>query len=144
METQALLQTLLLYHEAFAENDVARRLDLLCRSMTVDAQIWGPKRVFAGYEEISEKIEGFHKNWPGCRLALTTGFNTFLNTAHFGAAIIGSDGETRAVGRSVIELASDGRIQRVLPLWEELPPLPAGWSPHFAPSQQPSSKSTKQ
>ena len=141
MEQQELLQTLVLYHEAFAEDDVARRLDLLSRSMTPDAQIWGPKRVFAGYEEISDKIDGFHKNWPGCRLALTTGFNTFLNTAHLGAAIIGSDGTVKAVGRSVIEFASDGRIQRVLPLWEELPPLPAGWPAHFAPSQQPSAKS---
>lgn len=132
---QTLLRTLVLYHEAFAERYVARRLDLLARSMTPDAQIWGPKRVFAGYGEISEKIEGFHKNWPGYRLALTTGFNTFLNTAHLGCAIIGSDGAVRAEGRSVIELADDGRIQRVLPLWEELPPLPAGWPPQFAPNR---------
>lgn len=140
MEQQALLQTLILYHEAFAENDAARRLELLSRSMTPDAQIWGPKRVFAGYEQISEKIEGFHRNWPDCRLALTTGFNTFLNTVHLGIAIIASDGAIRAVGRSVIEIANDGRIQRVLPLWEELPPLPADWPVHFAPSQQPSAK----
>lgn len=135
-QQQAVLRTLVMYHEAFAEHDATRRRDLLARSMTPDAQIWGPKRVFAGYEEISEKIEGFHKNWPGCRLALATGFNAFLNTMHLGCAIIGSDGAVRAVGRSVIELADDGRIQRVLPLWEELPPLPAGWPPHFAPNQR--------
>ena len=135
MDHQALLETLIVYHEAFAERDAARRLELLARSMTPNAEIWGPKRVFAGYEAISEKIEGFHDNWPECRLALTTGFNTFLNTAHLGIAIIGSDGAVRASGRSVIEFADDGRIQRVLPLWEALPPLPVGWPAQFAPSK---------
>jgi hypothetical protein len=135
MEHQSLLKTLIAYHEAFAERDAARRLELLGRSMTPNAEIWGPKRVFAGYEAISEKIEGFHGNWPDCRLALTTGFNTFLNTAHLGIAIIGADGAVRASGRSVIEFADDGRIQRVLPLWEALPPLPTGWPEQFAPSK---------
>ena len=135
MDHQALLETLIVYHEAFAERDAARRLELLARSMTPNAEIWGPKRVFAGYEAISEKIEGFHDNWPECRLALATGFNTFLNTAHLGIAIIGSDGAVRASGRSVIEFADDGRIQRVLPLWEALPPLPVGWPEQFAPSK---------
>ena len=124
MDHQALLETLIVYHEAFAEREVDRRLELLARSMTPNAEIWGPKRFFAGYEAISEKIAGFHRNWPACRLALTTGVNTFLNTAHLGCAIIGSDGIVRANGRSVIEFADDGRIQRVSPLWEPLPPLP--------------------
>jgi hypothetical protein len=136
MDHQALLETLIAYHEAFAERDAARRLELLARSMTPDAEIWGPKRVFAGYEAISRKIEGFHENWPECRLALTTGFNTFLNTVHLGIAIIGPDGTVRATGNSVIELAGDGRIQRVLPLWEALPPLPADWPAQFAPKDQ--------
>jgi hypothetical protein len=134
MDHQTILETLIVYHEAFAERDAYRRLALLARSMTPNAEIWGPKRVFAGYEEISSKIEGFHEHWPECRLALTTGFNTFLNTAHLGIAIIGPDGAVRASGRSVIELAGDGRIQRVFPLWEVLPPLPADWPEQFAPS----------
>jgi hypothetical protein len=136
MDQQSILKTLVAYHEAFAERDTARRLDLLARSMTPDAEIWGPKRVFAGYAAISEKIAGFHVNWPGCRLGLTTGLNIFLNTAHLGCALIGSDGTVRASGRSVIEFADDGRIQRVLPLWEALPALPADWPEQFAPTKQ--------
>lgn len=134
MDEQSILATLIAYHEAFAERDIARRLDLLAHSMTPDAEIWGPKRIFAGYAAISEKITGFQGNWPGCRLGLTTGFNIFLNTVHLGCALIGPDGTVRASGRSVIEFADDGRIQRVLPLWEALPPLPAGWPAQFAPT----------
>lgn len=101
--------------------------------MTPDAQIWGPQRVFAGYQEISEKIEGFHNNWPECRLVLATGLNTFLNVARLGTAIVGTDGAIRAAGHALIELADDGRIQRVIPFWEPLPLLPADWPAHLAP-----------
>lgn len=135
MDHQAVLNTLIAYHEAFAEQDAARRLELLARAMTPTAEIWGPKRVFGGYEAISGKIKAFHDNWPACRLALTNGFNTFLNTAHLGIAIIGPDGAVRASGSAVIEFADNGRIQRVLPLWEPLPPLPAGWPEQFAPGE---------
>jgi len=93
MDHQSLLKTLIPYHEAFAERDVALRLELLGRSITPDAEIWGPKRVFAGYKAI---------------------------------------------------FADDGRIQRVLPLWEVLPPLPTGWPERFAPSKHPGTPSAAQ
>lgn len=120
------------YYEAFAERDEGRRMELLRQSMTETAQIWGPNRLFSGHEQIAEKIAGFHKNWPGCRLVLDTGLNIFLNSARVGGAIVGPDGAVRALGQAVIELAPDGRIQRVLPFWDPLPPLPSGWPAQLA------------
>ena len=132
MEESALLAPLATYLEAFAEYDPVRRGELLARCLTADAEIWGPKCVFAGYAAISEKIAGFHKNWPGCRLVLATGFNTFGNVARFGGAIVGPDGSVSASGQSVIELAEDGRIYRVIPFWDALPPIPESWPQHLA------------
>jgi hypothetical protein len=126
------LRALKPYYEAFAELDLDLRLRLLHTAMTPDAEIWGPKRVFAGYDEISEKIDGFHINWPGCRLLLATGLNIFLNSARIGGVIVGPDGAVRAQGHALIELAADGRIQRVIPFWDALPPLPDGWPRHLA------------
>ena len=120
------------YYQAFAEQDEGRRMELLKASMTETAEIWGPKRLFCGYQEISEKIAGFHKNWPGCRLVLDTGLNIFLNSARVGGAIVGPDGAVRALGEAVIELAPDGRIQRVLPFWDPLPSLPNSWPVELA------------
>lgn len=127
MDDLQFLSALKPYYEAFAEHDESRRLQLLGAALTPDAEIWGPKRVFAGYEQISEKIAGFHQNWPGCRLVLASGLNIFLNIARLCGAIVGPDGEVRARGDALFELAPDGRIQRVIPFWEELPPLPASW-----------------
>jgi len=127
MDESQFLSALKPYYEAFAEQDEGRRMKLLSEAMTPDAEIWGPQRVFAGYEQISQKIAGFHQNWPGCRLVLATGLNIFLNSARLGGDIVGSDGVVRAQGEALIELAQDGRIQRVIPFWEPLPPLPADW-----------------
>lgn len=132
METSAFIAPLKLYHEAFAELDPARRGDLLVRCLTEEAQIWGPKRVFAGYAAISEKIEGFHKNWPGARLVLASGLYIFGNLARFAIALVSSDGTVAASGEAVIELAQDGRIFRVIPFWEALPPIPESWPGHLA------------
>ena len=133
MDEAAFLRALQPYYEAFAESDRERRLQYLSAAMTPDAEIWGPKRVFVGYEQISEKIAGFHKNWAGCRLVLTTGLNIFLNVARLGGAIVGPDGVVLANGDAVIELAADGRIKRVIPFWDVLPPLPAEWPERLAP-----------
>jgi hypothetical protein len=109
MDESQFLRVLKPYYEAFAEHDEGRRLELLRLAMTPDTEIWGPIRVFAGYQQISEKISGFHRNWPGCRLVLDTGLNIFLNSARIGGAIVGLDGAARARGEAVVELAPDGR-----------------------------------
>ena len=132
MDASQFLRILQPYYEAFAEHDAGHRLELLRVAMTPDAEIWGPVRVFSGYAQVSEKISGFHRNSPGCRLVLDTGLNIFLNSARIGSAIVGLDGAARARGEAIIELASDGRIQRVLPFWEEFPPLPASWPRELA------------
>ena len=131
MEPSAFLDPLVVYFEAFAEHDPARRGELLARCLAADAEIWGPKRVFAGYAAISEKIAGFHKNWPGCHLVLASGVNTFGNVARFANAIVSPDGSVVASGQSVLELAPDGRISRVIPFWEALPPVPPLWPQHL-------------
>ena len=132
MEAADFLVPLKPYLEAFAEHDPVHRIELLTLAMTPDAEIWGPKRVFAGYAEISEKIEGFHRNWPGCRLVLASGIDTFNNAGRFAGAIVGADGQALASGQPVMELAQDGRIRRVLPFWEALPPLPETWPSRLA------------
>lgn len=122
-----------LYYQAFAERDALRRIELLARCMTEDAEIWGPDRLFVGYAQISEKIAAFHKNWPDCRLVLASGIVSFDNYVRFAGAIVGPDRSVVARGESVNEISADGRIRRVVPLWEmALPPLPVGWPEQLA------------
>ena len=132
MERIVIEEALKVYFTAFAEEDRAQRLVLLAQCLTEEAEIWGPQKVFTGYESISEKIEGFHARMPGARLVLASGINIFSNNARFAVAIVGADGSVIARGEAVNEFSDDGRIFRVLPFWEALPPVPAAWPPHLA------------
>ena len=131
MERAIIEKALQIYFTAFAERDRSRRLVLLAQCLTEEAEIWGPQRVFKGYESISEKIEGFQARTPGARLVLASGINIFLNNARFAVAIVGADGSIIAKGEAVNEFAEDGRIFRVLPFWEALPPMPQSWPIHL-------------
>jgi hypothetical protein len=53
--------------------------------------------------------------------------NIFGNVARSGGAIVGADGSGLASGHAIMELAQDGRICRVIPFWDPLPPLPESW-----------------
>ena len=127
MEAASFFRPLAPYLDAFVEQDTARRLALLEQGLVPSAEICGPTRIFAGYAEISEKIEGFHKNWPNCRLVVASGIVCFSNAGHFAKAIVGADGSILASGYSVMELAADGRIQRVLAFWGPAPAIPQSW-----------------
>ena len=117
MEAASFFRPLAPYLDAFVEKDASRRLALLAQGLVPHAEICGPTRIFAGYAEISEKIEGFHKNWPNCRLVVASGMVCFGNAGHFAMAIVSADGSILASGHSVVELAADGRIQRVVAFW---------------------------
>ena len=133
MNTAVLLGMLEVYFEAFAEDDPGRRIDLLARCMTEDAEIWGPNLRFTGYEAISGKIAAFHRNWPGCRLVLASGLVPFDNFVRAGCAFIGPEGTVVARGESIVEVAADGRIQTVVPFWElKLPAVPESWPRQWA------------
>lgn len=133
VDAAAFLATLAIYLEAFAERDPARRGDLLAHCFTADGEIWGPNRMFVGRAAISEKIAAFHVNWPGCRLVVASGIVTFDNAVRLGNALVGPDGSVRARGQTIFELAPDGRIRRVVPLWDaKLPGLPPSWPAHLA------------
>ncbi len=88
---------------------------------------------YAGHVAISEKIAGFHTNFPECRLVLASGLKTFDNIVRFANAIVRRDGSVVARGESVSEISPDGRLCRIVPLWEtDLPPLPESWPAHLA------------
>jgi hypothetical protein len=133
MHTSELLEVLKIYFEAFAEHDAVRRGELLAQCLTPDCAIWGHSRVFAGHAAISEKIAGFHRNWPDCRLVLASGLMNFENIVRSANAIVRRDGSVVARGESVTEIAPDGRLRLIVPLWEtSLPPIPDSWPAHLA------------
>jgi hypothetical protein len=64
IQPSVLAETLRVYFAAFAEPNRAHRKQLLSRCLTQDAEIWGPRYLFKGYESISDKIDGFQSRMP--------------------------------------------------------------------------------
>ncbi|MEJ6022217.1 nuclear transport factor 2 family protein [Ramlibacter sp. PS4R-6] len=138
MDTAKLLGVLEVYFEAFAEHDPIRRGELLAQCLTPDCAIWGHSEVYAGYVAISGKIAGFHRNYPDCRFVLASGLMTFENIVRSANAIVRRDGSVVVRGETVSEIAPDGRLCRIVPLWEtSLPPLPESWPAHLAAQPMP-------
>ena len=145
MNISALLEVLEVYFEAFAERDPIRRNELLAQCLTPDCAIWGHSHVYAGYASISEKIAGFHTNFPDCRLVLASGLMTFDNIARSANAIVRRDGSVVARGETVSEIAPDGRLCRIVLLWDaDLPPIPDSWPAHLAVHPLPKVRSAEQ
>jgi hypothetical protein len=133
MNTAKLLKLFETYFEAFAEHDAIRRSELLAQCLTPDCAIWGHSHVYTGHAAISEKITGFHTNFPDCRLVLASGLMTFDNIVRSANAIVRRDGSVVARGESVSEISPDGRLCRIVPLWEtSLPLIPESWPAHLA------------
>ena len=133
MNTAKLLKVLEVYFGAFAEHDPIRRGELLAQCLTADCAIWGHSHVYAGHVAISEKIAGFHINFPDCRLVLASGLMTFDNIVRSANAIVRRDGSMVARGETVSEISPDGRLCRIVPLWEtNLPLIPESWPTHLA------------
>jgi len=133
MNPAKLLKVLEVYFEAFAEHDPIRRGELLVQCLTPDCAIWGHSHVYAGHVAISEKIALFHTNFPDCRLVLASGLMTFDNIVRAANAIVRRDGSVVARGESVSEIAPDGRLCRIVPLWEtSFPLIPESWPAHLA------------
>ena len=135
MEVESFHSSLQPYFQSFAECEPGRRLELLAQAMEPSAEIWGPKVVFRGYEDISAKISAFQRNWPQCRLLLASGIVSFQNAGHFAMVIANASGQVLASGYSVVELAPSGRIQRVLAFWGEPCAVPQGWPEHLVLAQ---------
>lgn len=132
IDVDAFLATLALYLEAFAERDAGRRVALLERCFMPDGRIWGPDRMFTGYDDISSKIATFHANWPGCRLVLASGLAGFEDVVRLANALVGAEGGVVARGETTIAVAADGRFRDVVPMWAmTLPPIPASWPAHL-------------
>jgi hypothetical protein len=138
MNTAKLLEVLEIYFEAFAEHDPVGRGELLVQCLTPDCAIRGHSRIYAGHVAISEKIAGFHANFPDCRLVLASGLMTFDNIVRSANAIVRRDGSVVARGETVSEIAPDGRLCRIVPLWETtLPLVPESWPAHLAVQPRP-------
>lgn len=109
------------YIDAWNTPDDARRRALLERAWADDGTYTDPTARVAGRAALHAHIGGFAHRFPSARFLLTSAVDTHHDLLRFGWRLIGQDGATLLDGVDFGELASDGRLRRIVGFFGPLP-----------------------
>jgi ketosteroid isomerase-like protein len=109
------------YLAAWNETDPAARAEAVAGLWTEDAAYTDPLAAVEGHEGIAAVIEGAQGMFPGLVFSAGTVFEAHHDIARFTWHLGPEGGEPVAIGFDVVQLAEDGRIQRVLGFLDKVP-----------------------
>ncbi len=113
-----------IYAAIWNEPDQAAREHLVPLCLHEDAVIIGPGYRFTGHREVLDEIARFHRDDPGFKPMLTSGFDVHSGWARFSFVLLDSTGRQVNEGWDLVEFTPDGRIARVISFWGVLPAPP--------------------
>lgn len=106
--------------QAYCEPDAARRAALIAQSWTTDGQLVDPPFDGAGHDGIAAMAEVVLTHYPAHTFRRTTVVDAHHTFARYGWALEAPDGTVAVTGTDVVELAADGRLQRVVGFFGDL------------------------
>ena len=110
------------YGAAWNEPDAAQRRALLDRAWADGGTYQDPTASVEGRDALVAHIGGFHEMMPGHTIDLTSGTDTHGQVFRFAWAMHHGE-EVAAEGMDFGELASDGRIARIVGFFGPFPPM---------------------
>lgn len=110
------------YVDAWNTGDEAERRRLLETSFADAGTYTDPAVDLAGRDALAEHAAAFGRRWPGARIELTSGIDHHHGLIRFGWRVAGPDGATLREGVDFAEIASDGRLRRIVGFFGPLPP----------------------
>jgi hypothetical protein len=109
------------YSAAWNEQDGDARRTLLERSWTDDGVYCDPSGRAEGRAALVGHIGGFHAQRPGHRIELASGVDEHDGLLRFGWRMVGPDGAVLLDGMDFGELATDGRLERIVGFFGPFP-----------------------
>lgn len=111
------------YAQAWNETNEAARAKLLEMAWGDDAQYIDPTAQVIGRKELLQHISSFQQQRPGTRIELTSGVDTHHQLLRFRWQMIGGEGTVLLEGIDFGEVASDGRLRRIVGFFGSFPQL---------------------
>jgi hypothetical protein len=111
------------YTAAWNEPDESARRKLLEQGWADDGVYCDPTATVTGRDALVEHLGGFHERLPGARINQTSGVDEHDGWLRFAWTMVGPDGATIMDGFDVGELATDGRLRRIVGFFGSFPPL---------------------
>ena len=118
----ALDRTVADYGAAWNEPDPARRRVLLEKVWAPGGTYTDPTTHVDGIDGLLAAIEGFQKQFPGVKIAVTSQADVHHGVLRFSWRMTDASGAARIDGIDFAELAPDGRIKRIVGFFGPLKP----------------------
>jgi SnoaL-like protein len=111
------------YGAAWLELDADRRHELLLQAWADDGTYTDPLQHLEGRDALNQRIAAFQRQRPGERIVLISGVDQHHDMVRFAWRWYGPDGSTIMDGVDFGELASDGRLHRIVGFFGPIPAL---------------------
>src|ERR687896_1205125 len=131
VDQRSLDEVVLAYIEAWSTPDAATRLELLDMSLADDGTYTDPAYEVRGKEELADLIgrslsgEAYNGAGAGARIPISSGVDQHHGMFRFSWVMI--DPQERQIileGMDFVDLAADGRLQRINGFFGAFPPIP--------------------
>jgi hypothetical protein len=109
------------YGAAWLEPDEEQRRQLLARAWAEDGMYTDPLRHVESRDALSQTIAAFQQRRPGERIVLTSGVDHHHGMVRFAWKWYGADDSMILEGVDFGELASDGRLRRIVGFFGPMP-----------------------
>jgi hypothetical protein len=134
---RSLDEVVLAYIEAWSSPDEAVRRELLDMCLADDASYTDPAYEARGKEEIASHIgrslsgEAYDGAGAGARIPISSGVDQHHELFRFSCVMVDPQEQLQLEGMDFVELAADGRLQRITGFFGALPPIPESWPEHL-------------
>ncbi len=127
-------EALLAYAEAWNTPDATKRRELLDIGLSDDCSYTDPAYEVRGKEELADHIgrslsgEAYDGLGAGARIPLSSGLDQHHGMFRFTWVLIEpQEQQILLEGMDFVELAADGRLQRITGFFGAFPPIPESW-----------------
>ena len=137
VDQRSLDEALLAYAEAWNTADAAKRRELLDTGLSDDCSYTDPAYEVRGKEKLVDHIgrslsgEAYDGLGAGARIPLSSGLDQHHGMFRFSWVLVDPQGQPQLEGTDFVELAADGRLQRITGFFGAFPPLPESWPEHL-------------
>jgi hypothetical protein len=131
-------EVVLAYIEAWSTPDAALRRELLEMSLADDCSYTDPAYEVRGKEELAVLIdrslagEAYDGAGAGARIPISSGVDQqHPGMFRFSWVLVDPQEQPILEGMDFVELAADGRLQRIIGFFGAFPPIPENWPEHL-------------
>lgn len=108
------------YLTAYGEPDRDQRATLIASAFAEHGELIDPPLTGAGHDGIAAMAEAVQQQFAGHRFRRTSAIDTHHGHLRYAWELVGPDGAVAVTGLDVVELAEDGRLQRVVGFFGDL------------------------